>query len=131
MYTVHCTLYTVHCTLYTVHRALCRTHDCALYTVHCTLHRKIEVRWRYYSTEDKEKRTPVWIWCWCDVIKVADGISDRASKQSNGKVLDAGALYVRWPEDKEYKEKESYMWLTLLKNKWNKNVNYGWRCAAV
>ena len=83
------------------------------------------MRWRYFSTEDPT--VPVPIWCWGTVIKVADGINDRVSDRKNAAVQKAGAVYIRWPADPDYNEKESFSWHVLLENKWNKNVIYGWR----
>ena len=86
--------------------------------------RKLEVRWKYYSTEDPKE--PVYIWCWGTVVKVADGVTDKTSDRASN-VLEYGAVRIKWPEDSEYGEKETYSWLLLRKNKWNKNVHYGWR----
>ena len=58
--------------------------------------------------------------------QVADGVSDKASARCK-KLLDAGALRIRWPEDKEYNEPETFVWSLLLPQNWNKNVHLGWR----
>ena len=64
---------------------------------------------------------------WGTVVKVADGVNDRVSGRKNAAVQKAGAVYIKWPADPDYDEKESFSWLVLQENKWNKNVHYGWR----
>ena len=54
----------------------------------------------------------------------SDGQDVRSRLQ---RVLEYGAVRIKWPEDSEYGEKETYSWLLLRKNKWSKNVHYGWR----
>ena len=117
-----------------LHRCACGAAYCLPLPTHCLLLThvcslpcsKIEVRWKYYSTEDPTE--PVYIWCWCDVVGVADGVSDKSTPRCS-KVLDAGALRVKWAADAKYNEKESFSWLVLRKDKWSKGVQYGWRCV--
>ena len=85
--------------------------------------RWLEVNWKYYSQTDGE---PVLMWCSAEVVKVADGFSDKASSRCK-KPLQAGAVLLKWPEDKDREEKESLSWMVLLPNKWNKDGQNAWR----
>ena len=101
----------------------------------------LEVCWRYWRppTEeekakgDKRKRIAVKIWCECEVVAVANGSSDKEAPGSKN-VLAKGALRVRWPEDVERKEKESYSWHMFQDEDWygesNKEAHLSWRYAA-
>ena len=62
--------------------------------------RWLEVNWKYYSQTDGE---PVLMWCSAEVVKVADGFSDKASSRCK-KPLQAGAVLLKWPEDKDRDE---------------------------
>ena len=84
---------------------------------------RLEICWKYYSTETDE---PLLIWSPCEVVKVADGTSDKASERCK-KMLPAGAVLVKWAEDKDREEKETLGWKVLLPKKFNKHTQYGWR----
>ena len=64
------------------------------------------------------------------VIKVADGVTDKSSSRANAATIEAGALRIKWPEDTDYDEPETFSWQLLRTDKWRKQVHYGWRCAA-
>ena len=66
------------------------------------------------------------MWCWGEVVRVADGVSDKASARCK-KLLPAGAVLMKWPEDKDRNEKESMSWVVLLPSKWNKDYHNAWR----
>ena len=85
--------------------------------------KRLEICWKYYSTETDE---PLLIWSPCEVVKVADGTSDKASERCK-KMLPAGAVLVKWAEDKDREEKETLGWKVLLPKKFNKHTQYGWR----
>jgi len=82
---------------------------------------RLEVCWKYY-VEGK----PMLIWSPGEVVRVADGTSDMASERCR-KMLPAGMVLLKWPEDADRKEKETQSWKVLLPNKFNKQVHYGWR----
>ena len=130
--TAHCLLLTAYCLLRTAY-CLLLTAYCVLLTAYClllTAYRKIEIRWRYYSTDDLTKDKPVFIWCWCDVLKVADGTA-LFKETARSKAQPQGALRIRWPPDEKYSEEEKFQWIVLRRDKWNKPVHYGWRCAPL
>ena len=83
----------------------------------------IEVRWRY---TDKDTGKYIYIWSPGKVVRVADGLADTRTKQGK-KLLPAGALLWAWEADPAFDEETGEMWLTLLKDKFNKQVWYGWR----
>ena len=39
-------------------------------------------------------------------------------------------MRIRWPEDKERNEKESFVWSVLKPDDFNKEVHLGWRYDA-
>ena len=86
---------------------------------------RLEICWKYYSTETDEA---LLIWSPCEVVKVADGTSDKASERCK-KMLPAGAVLVKWAEDKDREEKETLGWKVLLPKKFNKQQIYSWRLA--
>ena len=83
----------------------------------------LEVRWRYTDAETGEY---VYIWTPGRVVRVADGLCDKRSKQGK-KLLPAGAVLWGWEADDEFKEQAGEQWLTLLPAKYNQQVWYGWR----
>ena len=85
--------------------------------------KRLEIRWKYTEGGGSE---PVWIWCSGEVVQVADGVSDKASERHK-KLLPAGAVRMKYPEDPEYAEGESFAWQVLHPAKWNRDVQYGWR----
>eukprot|EP00965_Chrysotila_dentata_P066503 2201731-Pleurochrysis_carterae.AAC.1 len=68
------------------------------------------------------------MWCEGEIVRVADGISDKRSERARN-LLPAGALQIKWPEDTEREEPESFAWMSLHPNKWNRDVQYAWRWA--
>ena len=82
---------------------------------------RLEVCWKYYVEGE-----PMLIWSPGEVVRVADGTSDMASERCR-KMLPAGMVLLKWPEDADRKEKETQSWKVLLPNKFNKQVHYGWR----
>ena len=85
--------------------------------------KRLEVCWPY-----KEAGKTVKIWACGTVKRVADGLTDRASKRAQ-KVLPSGAVLWAWEADAEYDEPAGEKWLVLLPQKWNKHVQYAWRFA--
>ena len=66
------------------------------------------------------------IWTPGRVARVADGLTDKRSARAR-KILPADALLWAWDADEEFDEKAGEQWLVLLPDKWNKQVQYGWR----
>ena len=62
-------------------------------------------------------------------MKVADGDKDKKSARCT-KILPAGAVRIKWPEDVEFDEKESYVWSIIKPSNFNKDVHLGWRLDA-
>lgn len=87
--------------------------------------KKLEVRWRYTNKDTGE---PVYLWAEGEVVQVADGETDKMSARCK-KILPAGAVRIKWPEDVEYDESESYVWSILKPSAFNKDVHLGWRFA--
>ena len=83
----------------------------------------LEVRWRY---TDKDTGEYMYIWTPGRVVRVADGLSDKKTKRGQ-KLLPAGAVLWAWEADKTFQEEAGEQWLTLLPDKFNKQVWYGWR----
>ena len=106
----------------------------------------LEVRWRYWApvtaaekaAGDKRQKRAVDIWCNCDVVQVANGTTDtgvlnvmqpeKAPKCK--KLLDAGAVRLKWPADAARGEPESYTWCILTRANWNVEAVLGWRFTA-
>ena len=43
------------------------------------------------------------------------------------RILNAGAVCIKWPADEDFEEAESYTWSILTKDNWNKEAVLGWR----
>eukprot|EP00965_Chrysotila_dentata_P146972 4852092-Pleurochrysis_carterae.AAC.1 len=52
------------------------------------------------------------MWCEGEVVSVANGESDKRSERART-LLPAGALRLKWPEDVEREEPESFTWTIL------------------
>ena len=83
----------------------------------------LEVRWKYTNKDTGE---PEYIWSTGKVVRVADGLADKRSARAK-KILPAGALLWAWEADADFEEKAGEQWLILLPDKWNRQVQYGWR----
>ena len=83
----------------------------------------LEVRWRY---TDADTGQYMYIWTPGRVVRVADGLNDKRSKQGK-KLLPAGAVLWAYEADEEFEEQAGEQWLTLLPAKFNHQVWYGWR----
>ena len=57
---------------------------------------------------------------------MADGLTDKSSARAK-KILPAGAILWAWDADPAYNEPAGEQWLILLPQKWNAQVQYGWR----
>ena len=84
---------------------------------------RVEVRWRYTDADTGEY---MYIWTPGRVVRVADGLSDKKTKRGQ-KLLPAGAVLWAWEADETFQEEAGEQWLTLLPDKFNKQVWYGWR----
>eukprot|EP00965_Chrysotila_dentata_P135869 4491415-Pleurochrysis_carterae.AAC.1 len=69
-----------------------------------------------------------YMWCEGEVVSVADGMSDKCMPRSRT-LLPAGALQIKWPEDAERDEPESFAWTVLHPAEWNRDVQHAWRWA--
>ena len=99
----------------------------------------LEIRWRYWEAvndptgKDKRKKKAVDIWCEGEVMGIANGTTD---KEGDGatckKIAKAGAVRMRWPEDKEREvpEPEHFTWCILTDANWNEEAVTGWRFSA-
>ena len=91
---------------------------------------QIDVRWRYWITDpETQKRKSYYIWCTGEIEQVANGTTDKRSPACRN-LLDAGAVRIKWPEDKERKERESYTWIIFQNALWNQDKHLGWRFSA-
>ena len=93
--------------------------------------RQVEVRWRYYVNDltKKSKRRSEYIWCQGEVVAVADGKTDKKSPQCKN-ALPWGAVRIKWPEDTQFEEGETFVWSVLKRADFNRDVHLGWRYAA-
>ena len=69
---------------------------------------------------EKRKKIGVKIWCEGEVVQVANGTTDKESPRCKN-LLQAGALRIKWPEDKdrEVPEPESFTWNIFQETDWN------------
>ena len=97
---------------------------------------KLEICWRYWrqptaeetAKGDKRKRIAVKMWCEGEVAQIANGTTDKESPQSKSP-LAKNALRIKWPEDPDRKEKESYTWSMFTADNWCAHTHLGWRFA--
>ena len=71
----------------------------------------------------------VYIWCSGEVVEVADGKTTKKSPRCKSP-LPWGAVRIKWPEDKDRDEPESFVWSVLKPADWNEDVHLGWRYDA-
>ena len=93
------------------------------------LGKQVEIRWRYYTSE-KGVKQQVYIWAQGEVVEIADGKTTKKSSRCKSP-LPWGAVRVKWPEDADFDEKETYGWVVLKPADWNRNVHLGWRYASM
>ena len=60
---------------------------------------------------------------------MADGHTTKKSARCTN-ILPGGAVRIKWPEDVEFDEDESFVWSILKPGNFNKNVHLGWRLDA-
>ena len=97
----------------------------------------LELRWRYWTkitdeeraAGDKRKKRAVDIWCEGEVVRVANGKTDKESPSCK-KLLDAGAVCIKWAADPSREEKETFTWSILTEANWNAEVVLGWRFSG-
>ena len=90
--------------------------------------KELDLRWRYYTVENG-KRVQQYIWCTGVVVEVADGRTTKRSARCKS-TLPWGAVRIRWPEDVEYGECETFVWSVLKPVDWNKECHLGWRYSV-
>ena len=71
-------------------------------------------------------RRSEYIWCVGTVVEVADGRTTKKSSKCKSP-LPWGAVRIRWPEDAEFAEKESYVWSVLKPDDFAKERHLSWR----
>lgn len=86
----------------------------------------LDIRWRYWTRTEDNKRKGVNMWCVGEVIEVADGKTTKRSKKCQS-TLPWGAVRIKWPTDDDFDEEESYTWTILKPADFNQEVNLGWR----
>ena len=87
--------------------------------------KKLEVLWKYIDQDSKQSQL---IWAGGRVVRVADGLTDKRSRNAQ-KILPGGALLWAWEADPERGEKAGEQWLILLPKKYRKQQHYSWRFA--
>ena len=95
----------------------------------------LEIRWRYWAPvndptgKDKRKKRVVDIWCEGEVVKIANGTTDKEdpNRATCKKLAQAGAVRVKWPADAEGDDEESFNRCILTKENWNAEAVMGWR----
>jgi hypothetical protein len=76
----------------------------------------------------KSGRHSQYIWCTGRVVEVADGIKKKSPQCKSP--LPWGAVRIRWPQDVEYGERETYVWSVLKLADCNQEQHLGGRYAA-
>ena len=71
----------------------------------------------------------VYIWTSGEVVEVADGKTTKRTAKCSSP-LPWGAVRIRWPEDKNRDEPESFAWSVLKPVDFNREVHLGWRFDA-
>lgn len=80
-------------------------------------------------SEEIGKRTACNMWCEGEVVAVANGTTDAEGTRSR-KVLESGAVRIKWPKDDDFDEDETFTWSILTDANFNKERHMGWRLAA-
>jgi hypothetical protein len=62
-------------------------------------------------------------------VQIANGTTDTESPRCK-KLVQAGAVRIKWEADAEFEEEESYTWSILREDNWNSEVVLGWRYTA-
>jgi hypothetical protein len=62
-------------------------------------------------------------------VQVANGTTDKASPTCK-KLVEAGAVRIKWEADAAYGEEESFTWSILTVDNWNSEAVLGWRYTA-
>ena len=101
-------------------------HDAPEFSSERLAGKRLEVLWKYFEPTMDGGRIPHLIWATGQVVKVADGLTDKRSARAR-KILPAGALLWAWDADPEFDEPAGEQWLILRPDKWKKQVHYGWR----
>ena len=93
----------------------------------------LEIRWRYWAPDTdpttKRKKMAVDIWCEGEVVQVANGSTDTEGPRCI-KLLEAGAVLIKFKADAAFEEKEQYTWSILRACNWNAEAVLGWRYTA-
>ena len=110
------------------YRGPCWTATAKAPTFDQLVEREIEVRWLYWVKDSTAKsgRRSEYIWCVGTVVQVADGKTFK-SKKAKPPLMPWGAVRIRWPEDAEFGEKESFVWSVLKPADFAKECHLGWR----
>ena len=66
------------------------------------------------------------IWCEGEVVQVANGSTDTEGPRCI-KLLEAGAVRIKFKADAAFEEKEQYTWSILRACNWNAEAVLGWR----
>ena len=66
------------------------------------------------------------IWCDGEVVQVANGTTDTEGPRCK-KLLEAGAVRVKFKADADFEEQENYTWIILRACNWNAETVLGWR----
>ena len=90
----------------------------------------LEIRWRYWALDTdpttKRKKMAVDIWCEGEVVQVANGSTDTEGPRCT-KLLEAGAVRIKFKADAAFEEQEQYTWSILRACNWNAEAVLGWR----
>ena len=62
-------------------------------------------------------------------MEVADGKTTKKTPKAKAP-LPWGAVRIRWPEDADFAEGETFVWSVLRPCDWNHEVPMGWRYTA-
>ena len=92
----------------------------------------IELNWRYWIRNEQGKRKGQLIWAEGTIVEVAPPQASQIPKAIRDKLEDKPkyrAVKIRWPEDKEFDEKEKYQWSILKPEDWNGETHMCWRYA--
>ena len=62
-------------------------------------------------------------------MQAADGHANKRTARCS-KILPAGALRIKFPEDVDFDEEEHFVWCVLKPCAFNKDTHLGWRFAT-
>ena len=80
---------------------------------------------------EKRKKIGEKMWCEGEVVEVPNDTTDTSKLTTKcKKLVEAGAVRIKWPEDTDFDEPERCIWTVLKPKDFGEQVHLGWRYAA-